>query len=27
MRDNIERDLKDVEWNIWTGFVWLGRLS
>jgi len=24
MMDNIEMDLKEVDWNIWTGFVGLG---
>jgi hypothetical protein len=24
MRDNIEMDLREVEWNDWAGFVWLG---
>jgi hypothetical protein len=24
MRDNIEMDLREVEWKIWTGFIWLG---
>jgi hypothetical protein len=24
MKDNIKMDFREVEWDIWTGFVWLG---